>query len=137
MQDLHEMPVQWFERVWNQKDENAIDELLSVDCLGYGLGPVFKGPADFKVFYRKFRAAFPDLHVKTEKVIAEGDWTVLRFTATGTHQGHFDDLAPTNNKFSVDGMVMTRWQNGQIVEAFNSVDMLGLLTQIGAVPSGA
>jgi len=133
MQDLREMPVQWFERVWNQQDESAIDELLAKDTVGYGLGPVIHGPEDFKVFYRRFRAAFPDLKVKTEQVVVEGDWTVARISATGTHTGDFDGIAPSNSGISIDAIIMTRWRDGQIIQSYNSVDMLTLLKQIGAV----
>jgi len=133
MQDLREMPVQWFERVWNQQDESAIDELLAKDTVGYGLGPVIHGPEDFKVFYRRFLAAFPDLKVKTEQVIVEGDWTVARIVAKGTHTGHFDGIAPSKKPIHVDAIIMTQWRDGQIVHSHNSVDMLTLLQQIGAV----
>jgi len=135
MQDLHEMPVQWFERVWNQKDESAIDELLSKETRGYGLGPVIQGPEDFKVFYRRFLTAFPDIQVKTEQVIVEGDWTVARIRATGTHTGPLDNIAPSNKSIDIDAIIMTQWSNGQIVHSHNSVDMLTLLQQIGAIPT--
>ena len=133
MRELHELPVMWFERVWNQQDENAIDELLAPNFVAYGLGEKMTSPDDFKVFYRKFREAFPDLRVKTEKVVAEGDWAVVRIVAEGSHAGDFEGLAATNSPIHVDGMVMTRWHNGQIVEAYNSIDMLTLLKQIGAL----
>jgi len=34
-----------------------------------------------------FREAFPDIQIKIEDLIAEGDKVVARITAQGTHQG--------------------------------------------------
>lgn len=135
MQDLHELPAIWFERVWNQKDESAIDEMLESEYKAYGLGPVMTCAEDFKIFHRAYLQAFPDLHFVVDHVIAEGEWTSTRITAAGTHQGDLNGIAPTNNRISVTGIIMARWRNGRLIEAHNSVDMLGLLQQLG-VPIG-
>lgn len=49
----------WFERVWNQGRESAIDELLAADARMHGLptpdGKPIVGPAAFKPFYRALR----------------------------------------------------------------------------------
>ena len=128
----------WFEEVWNQGREETIDELFASTGVGYGLGdteaPVH-GPPGVKPFVRNLRGALPDLHMKIEDILAEGDKVTVRVTAEGTHKGGNLGVAPTGGRVHVEGIVIVRIANGQIVEGWNSWDQLGLLRQIGALPT--
>jgi steroid delta-isomerase-like uncharacterized protein len=126
----------WFEEVWNQGREETIDELFAANGVGYGLGdteaPVH-GPAEIKPFVRNLRGALPDIHMKIEDSIAEGDKVTVRITVEGTHKGAQLGVAPTGRRVRIEGIVVVRIANGQIVEGWNSWDQLGLLRQIGAL----
>ena len=67
----------WFEEVWNQGRESAIDEMMSPNTIGHGLsspdGKEIDGMPSFKSFYKTFRSAFPDIHIKVEDTVTEGD----------------------------------------------------------------
>ena len=75
----------WFEEVWNKGREEAIDEMFAEDGIAHGLaedgGQPLRGASGFKPFFRKFRAAFPDIEVVVEDTITEGDNT-LNFVKT-------------------------------------------------------
>jgi predicted ester cyclase len=73
--------------------------------------------------------------MKIEDAIAEGDRVTVRITAEGTHKGGNLGVAPTGRKIRIEGIVIVRIANGQIVEGWNSWDQLGLLRQIGALPA--
>jgi steroid delta-isomerase-like uncharacterized protein len=126
----------WFDEVWNQGRAELIDELSAPDLTATGLGnstAPTRGSAPFKAFYTNMRQTFPDLQVKVEETIAEGDLIAVRLTAKGTHTG--DALAPATGKtVTFAAIVMTRVVNGRIVEAWNAIDQLGILHQIGALP---
>jgi predicted ester cyclase len=127
----------WFDEVWNHGRADLIDEMSAPDTVATGLGhsnvPT-RGMTPFKAFYTNMRATFPDLHVRVEEIVAEGDLVVVRLTAEGTHTG--DALAPaTGRKATFGALVMARIADGRIVEAWNAIDQLGILHQIGAVPS--
>jgi steroid delta-isomerase-like uncharacterized protein len=130
----------WFEEVWNQGQEETIDELFAAHGIGYGLGdtdaPV-QGPAGIKPFVRNLRGALPDIHMKIEDSIAEGDKVTVRITVEGTHKGGQLGVAPTGRRIKIAGVVIIRIANGQLVEGWNSWDQLGLLRQIGALPAVA
>jgi steroid delta-isomerase-like uncharacterized protein len=128
----------WFEEVWNQGREETIDELFAVNGLGHGLGDTdvtLRGPAEFKPFVRNLRGALPDLHMTIEDLIAAGDKVTIRITVEGTHKGGHLGVAPTGRRVHIEGLVVIRIANGQIVEGWNSWDQLGLLRQIGALPA--
>ena len=128
----------WFEEVWNRGREETIDELFAVNGIGYGLGdteaPV-QGPAGIKPFVRNLRGALPDIRMKIEDILAEGDRVTVRILAEGTHKGGNLGEAPTGGRVRIEGIVIVRIANGQIVEGWNSWDQLGLLRQIGALPA--
>lgn len=128
----------WFEEVWNQGREETIDDLFASNGIGYGLGDTdvpTRGPAEFKVFARNLRGALPDIHMKIEDSVAEGDKVTVRITVEGTHKGGHLGVAPTGRRVRIAGVVIVRIANGQIVEGWNSWDQLGLLRQIGALPA--
>jgi steroid delta-isomerase-like uncharacterized protein len=128
----------WFEEVWNQGREETIDELFAANGIGYGLGDTdvpTRGPAEFRVFASNLRGALPDIHMTIEDMMAEGDKVTVRITLEGTHKGGQLGVAPTGRRIHIQGIVVVRIANGQIVEGWNSWDQLGLLRQIGALPA--
>ena len=84
-----------------------------------------------------YRAAFPDLQLTIEHQVAEGEHVVTRWTARGTHEGELDGLAPTGKSATIEGISITRVVGGKIVEDHTQWDALGLMTQLGAVPTPA
>ena len=84
-----------------------------------------------------YLAAFPNLHFTFEDLIAEGDKVVVRETMSGTQQGELMGIPPTGKQFSVTGIEIYRFEGGKIVEHWLESDMLGLLQQLGALPSPA
>ena len=128
----------WFDEVWNQGREETVDELSAPGVIGHGLGEGgadVRSPAAFKVFLRNMRSAFPDVQIRVEDTIIQGDKIAGRVVLEGTHRGDGLGLAPTNRRVSITGIVIFRIANGQITEAWNNWDQLGLLQQLGAIPS--
>jgi steroid delta-isomerase-like uncharacterized protein len=126
----------WFEEVWNQGRAEAIDEMLSPDCIVQGLGGpegAARGPEAFKTFYARFKGAFPDIQITVEEVITDGDRCAVRFSGRATHQGDDLGLPATQQAVAFTAMAFTHWKNGQIVEAWNNVDMMSMLQPIGAI----
>ena len=125
----------WFEKVWNQGNIDAADELASADCKAYGHAPNDEpiGIPQFKEFARGVRAAFPDIKVYVEETISEGDRTVVRWRSEMTHTDEFMGTPPSGKKAMVRGISIIRFKDGKIVDAWDNWDQLGLLTQIGAM----
>jgi steroid delta-isomerase-like uncharacterized protein len=79
------------------------------------------------------RKAFPDMAITIEDQIAEGDRLATRWTSTMTHSGALGGLPPTGNPVTISGITVERFEDGKVVEAWRSMDTLGLLRQIGAI----
>jgi steroid delta-isomerase-like uncharacterized protein len=124
---------QFFEQVWNQGDEEAIERFIAENAGGND--PDFgTGREGFKNQWRKWQAAFSDLHFEIEEIIAEGDTVVARWTLTGTQTGPFLGIAPTGRSIRVSGMSMDQLRDGVLVAGYDGWDNLGLRQQLGAIP---
>ena len=78
------------------------------------------------------RTAFPDLRYALEDVIAEGDLVAARYSWRGTHKGEaFLGIPPSGKTILVRGMDFYRLRDGKIVEHWDNVDELGMLSQLG------
>jgi predicted ester cyclase len=128
---------QWFEELWNQGREDAIDRLLAPNGIAHGLPtpdhqPIV-GPAAFKPFYRQFRQAFPDIQISIERAVSSGDFAAVHCRVTGTHRG--DAFGPaTLRPVEFEGMCIVRTSGGQIVEGWNTFDFMTCFQQIGLLP---
>ena len=114
----------------------VIDELYTADTIQHtNTGQDIYGIKDFKQHVSELCSAFPDLHFTIDDLFAAGDKVVLRMTATGTFKGAFAGIPPTNKKVKYWGIEIDRIVSGKIVEAWVMVDILGLMQQIGAMPT--
>ncbi len=123
----------WFEDVWNNGRTSAIDEMLSRNAVVRGLGADLIGPEGFKPFHAAYRQAFPDVTIRIEHLVAEGDIVAARWSGTGTHQGEGLGMAATGRRVRFSGMAFVRVEGSQIVEAWNNFDQLGMFQQLGVV----
>lgn len=126
----------WFEEVVNGGNLDLADRLLAPDYVLYF--PGVPGPIDgegHKQLVMMFRNAFPDWHESVDDVIAEGDRVVIRVTGSGTHQGEFQGIPPTSRQVTATGVGIGRIENGRIAEAWAAYDALGMMRQLGVVPS--
>lgn len=90
------------------------------------------GPESVREHVLRLRAAFPDLSVTVEDIIAEGDRVVTRVTSRGTHSGAFAGAEPSGQQVNWSGIVIRRFAAGRMVEQWSKHDLLALLQQIGA-----
>jgi predicted ester cyclase len=124
----------WFEEVWNQGRESAIDEMSYHHVQGHGLqapeGNEVNSMDSFKAYFRQMRAALSDIHVTVEDVITEGDLTVARFAVTAKHTGDGLGKPPKGNPVQFTGMTMARIKEGKIAEAWNNIDLMTMYRQM-------
>jgi steroid delta-isomerase-like uncharacterized protein len=126
-----------FEEVFSQGRFDAVDELFAVDYQDHD--PVNEqdtyGRDGVREEIAAYRAGIPDLRFTVEDQIAEGDSVVTRWVARGTHDGELLVVAPTGSPIEVHGMTIHRLAGDRIQEGWWNWDVLGLMSQIGAIPA--
>jgi predicted ester cyclase len=83
------------------------------------------------------RAAFPDVQLTVDDQIAEGDKVVTRWHCEMTHLGTLGSLPATGKRVTITGITIDRFEGGKIVEAWRSMDVLGLRLTIGVIEDKA
>jgi steroid delta-isomerase-like uncharacterized protein len=132
-----ELTRQWFQQVWNEGREDAIDRLLATDAVVHGLGgsdaAPMKGPAAFKPVFHTFREALGDLNITVERTYVCGDVCVAWCRVQGTHTGTSFGGPPSGQRIDIEGVTITRSRDGKLVEGWNVFDFLRMYQQIGWV----
>ena len=120
-----------------QGDIDVADEIFAPDYVGHNpTDPQdVRGPEGAKELASMYRSAFPDVRLSIEEQVAEGDRVVTRWIAYGTHQSEMMGIAPTGNQVRVEGITISHIQEGKILQEWELFDTLGLMQQLGAVPS--
>jgi steroid delta-isomerase-like uncharacterized protein len=95
-----------------------------------------QGPEGYRTFFSGLRNAFSDLSVTLDTMVADDDSIAFAYTLTGTQDGPLDGLAPTGRKVKIRGLQISKFKDGKMVERWGSSDELGMLQQLGAVPTG-
>lgn len=99
-----------------------------------GLAPSKEGVLEL---FRMYGAAFPDLSMEVSDILSDGDKTVARVTATGTHQGEFMGIPASGKSIEVQLIDIMRFDAaGLVCEHWGVMDMLSMLQQLGALPDG-
>jgi steroid delta-isomerase-like uncharacterized protein len=123
------------EGFWNEGNMATADELMAPDAeIHMPTGEVVDVDG-LKGFAGTFRESFPDWHSTFEELVAEGDRVAERWTGRGTHLGELQGIPPTGKRVEVPGSVFYRIVNGKIVEFRGQLDMMGLMQQLGVIPS--
>ena len=124
-----------YEAFVHRQDAEAVRVQLAADFVDHEMPPnTPPGPAAALRWREMMHQAFPDLRVKIEDIVAEGDRVAVRARWTGTHRGTFPLLssAPTNRSFVLTGMVFWRINGDRIAERWATLDRLGLQQQLTA-----
>ena len=127
--------VEDYTNAWAKGDairlEGLLDNNFRFNNPPPGLTPDKKGAIAMSQMFHK---GFPDLTIRVEKVVVQGENVAIRAIGTGTHKGEFMGIAPTNKRTETGIVSITTVRNGKIVEDVTEFDSLGLLTQLGAIP---
>jgi predicted ester cyclase len=127
--------VEDYMTAWAKGDAAKLDRLLDngfrFNNPPPGLTPDKKGALAMSQMFHK---AFPDLTLRIEKWVVQGDNVAIRAIGTGTHKGEFMGVPPTNKRHDTGVVSIVTIRNGKVVEDVTEFDALGLMTAIGAIP---
>jgi steroid delta-isomerase-like uncharacterized protein len=132
--------LRFYEEVWGKGNVTVAKEVFAEDYVRHDLRPstALPGSGGQSKIAEDFRAAFPDLRIEVDLLIAENDLVAARWTMEGTNLGSWSGKEPTGKHARFSGVNLFRLSNGKVVEIWNHRDDLGLMQQIGmAIYAGA
>jgi steroid delta-isomerase-like uncharacterized protein len=127
-------------RRYNQEVDNGgdfshLDDFFAPNYVLHlpGYPPV--GREGYQQVLEQFRNAFTGFAVTFDEQVAEGDFVVNRWTTRGTHTGNFNGIPATGKTIEMTGMNIQRFENGKIAEHWGVFDTVGLMQQLGVIPT--
>jgi hypothetical protein len=120
------------EQAWRDRDPEAL--AASHAEHGTVASPMFttvRGRREILEAYRSLFRIFPDWTLTGEDLVIDGDRVAQPFTTTATHVGEFMGLAGTGRRFTIQGVLVFRLEDGLIADERRIYDFTGLLVQIG------
>ena len=121
---------------WNRDRNNLLDIMSELVTPMYveHYTDVDLSLEQVKQAYSTFLAAFPDITVTINDIVAEGDKVAVRATWKGTHKGQIFGIAPTGNRIDMTNTSIFRIANGKLAELWTTQDSLRMLQQLGVIP---
>ena len=123
-----------YEEAWSQGQFDVLDTLFAhtYQSAVPGLPP---GPAGEQQHIATIRSTYPDLHMTVDEMVVTDDAVATRWTMVGTDQGGFMGKPPTLRSVRFWGVHFFQFRSGRIGSCWTGIDMLGMLSQLGVVPS--
>ena len=121
------------EEVINNGDYSVLGELIHPNYVYRSPDQELHGPDALEALFTAYRTAFPDLSTEIDDLVIAGDKAVISITLTGTHEGDLMGIAATGKQVKVHGMVLSRFEDGKIVDEWEILDMLAMFQQLGVI----
>jgi steroid delta-isomerase-like uncharacterized protein len=135
--DNKAIAMRW-QNMWSsaQTDLSDLEEFIAADFVSHSMPPgITSDIAGIRQWVSIFQNAFPDMDGGVDQVVVEGNKVAVRFFGTGTHQGDLFGIPATGKPIKTTGINIFRIEDGKIVEYWNNADDLGVLQQLGVIPS--
>ena len=119
----------------DERNDSALRELLAPDFQAVFAGNPPMDVDEWAGMGAMMYAAFPDGRHEIHETFELGDRVALRGSFSGTHSGDFMGMPPTGREITITFLNLDRFADGKLGEHRAEVAMLGLLQQLGAIPS--
>ncbi|MBN2612625.1 MAG: ester cyclase [Bacteroidales bacterium] len=125
---------QYIELIENTGDVSNIREFITEDYTEIYEGERYpigiQGAVDHVLGVRR---VFPDLFLKIENQISEGEWIVTIYSVTGTFTDEWFGMKPTGKPITFTGVNVDRIRDGKIIEHGGAANLLDPLMKAGVI----
>ena len=126
----------WNDEGWSGGNYDLAHEIIAPVMTVHGAGgqAVGMGPEGLIDLIKTWRSAFPDGRMTVDDLIVDGDLVGIRNTWHGTHTADFYGIPASGKTVHVTSIGIDRVKDGQVVEGWGELDMVGMMQQLGALP---
>lgn len=120
---------------FNSRNLDSLDKFMSRDIVDHNpAAGQAAGLAGVKASLLGFFAMSSDIRARNDLVITKGNYVTVYSTASGTQTGDLLGIKATNKPFQIHTLDIWRVKDGKLVEGWHVEELLGILTQVGALP---
>jgi predicted ester cyclase len=130
-----------FEDVFNEQRLDLTGEIMAEEYAEHAVEPFggqepgqVQGPSHQRGVVEWLRAQFPDLRMRIQSIIAEGELVAVRIRSEGTNLGSLGGVAPpTGKRFAAEQSHWYRVADGRLCEHWATRDDLSAMLQLGVI----
>ncbi len=123
-----------FDEILSAGRYELAEQLYAKDFVNHGIRSNSSLEED-QIALKGWHAAFPDVVIVPEKLIAEDDLVTVYWIARGTNTGTGNGLPATGKKAELAGITIWRIVDGKIKEEWSAFDQLSMMRQLGLLPA--
>jgi steroid delta-isomerase-like uncharacterized protein len=136
-ENLKAFSLKVFEEIWVKRNMDAVDKFIAPNFVYKDPShPTVKGPEGLKKYLSYFSSSVSDAQITIEDKIVEGDKVVIRYSVRGVYKGKLIGKSPTGKEIAFTGITIQRYDGDKIVEVWDNWDTMGMMQQLGVIPSG-
>jgi steroid delta-isomerase-like uncharacterized protein len=129
--EIRNLMTRFYDEVMSKGNLDAIDELVSPDYIEHDDDSLAPGREGLKQHVSMIRRGFPDMTVKIEDMVIDGNRGAARTSIQATHSGEFMGMPPTGKRVEITGMDFVRFDGGLSAEHWGMTDSLAMMKQLG------
>jgi steroid delta-isomerase-like uncharacterized protein len=123
-----------FDEILSRGQFELAEQLYAKDFVNHGMHQDISLEED-QAALKGWHQAFPDIVIRPEKLIAEGDLVTIYWVARGTNTGTGNGLPATGKKAELAGITIWRIVDNKIKEEWSAFDQLSMMQQLGLLPA--
>ena len=121
----------WYE-AFNRKDPALLERILSENWVDIPPAPGQPaGPEGAKQILVELTTAFPDLAIRIEDVLQDGNKVIVRSEIAGTQRNAFMGFPTKNRRMAIQAIDIHEFKDGKIVRTWHTEDWMTGLHQLG------
>ena len=121
----------WYE-AFNRKDPALLERILSEKWVDIPPAPGQPpGPEGAKQILVELTTAFPDLAIRIEDVLQDGNKVIVRSEIAGTQRNAFMGFPTKKRRMAIQAIDIHEFKDGKIVRTWHTEDWMTGLHQLG------
>jgi steroid delta-isomerase-like uncharacterized protein len=136
MTDQNKAIVRRFiDEIFVHQRAESVDGLLTDDFTPHTWGDMKGGKRELIDAIRRVSAGLSDVRMTIDDMVAEGDRVAVRLTSHAVQTGEFMGMPPSGKSYDIGEIHIFRIRDGKVAEHWHQLDMLGMMRQLGAMPT--
>lgn len=120
-------------QVFEEGRPEAVDALTTPDFVSHGLPG--SGPDVMKQAIERVGKGLSNAKFDVHEVVAEGDLVAVRLMSTATQSGEFMGMPASGKTYTIEELHLFRLADGRVAEHWHQMDAMGMMKQLGAMPT--
>lgn len=126
--------IREYERIWNDRDFEALSEVVAESfTFSSPTAGTIQGRENCEAYARDVVEGFPDFQVEIHEILVDEPLVATESTLSGTHEGEYDGIPPTGERFEVRDMAMSVVEAGKLQEERLYFDRYDFFEQLGLI----